>query len=148
MKRYSGFTLIEVLIVVAIIGILSAIAVPAYGDYVTRGKIQEATSFLADARVKMEQFFMDNRTYPTSCVVAPATASATQIQLPQSRYFDFSCGALSANTYTISAVGKASGNMTGFTYTINQDNVRASAITASGWTGSTTCWVIKKGGVC
>ncbi|MBL0122709.1 MAG: prepilin-type N-terminal cleavage/methylation domain-containing protein [Betaproteobacteria bacterium] len=76
MKRTSqanaGFTLIEVLIVVAIIGILSAIAMPMYGDYVTRSKIQQATAGLGDARVKMEQFFLDNRTYAGGAAPGPA----------------------------------------------------------------------------
>ena len=70
----KGFTLIELMIVVVVIGILSAIAMPAYTDYVKRGKAAEATATLADMRIKMEQFFQDNRTYiggacaPTSTV--------------------------------------------------------------------------------
>ena len=62
-KRFSGFTLIEVMTAVAIVAVLAAIAVPPYRDYVMRGQIQEGTTFLSDGRVKMEQFFQDNRTY-------------------------------------------------------------------------------------
>ncbi|HTS84956.1 MAG TPA: prepilin-type N-terminal cleavage/methylation domain-containing protein, partial [Usitatibacter sp.] len=60
-RQARGFTLIEVMIVVAIIAILAAIAVPSYQDYVTRGRIIEATGGLGDARNKMEQYFQDNR---------------------------------------------------------------------------------------
>jgi prepilin-type N-terminal cleavage/methylation domain-containing protein len=57
MKIPKGFTLIELMIVVAVVGILTAIAVPSYTNYVIRGKIPEATSQLASKRVQMEQFF-------------------------------------------------------------------------------------------
>ena len=56
----KGFTLIELMIVVAIIGILASIAIPQYSDYVKRGKAAEATSNLATLRIKMEQCFQDN----------------------------------------------------------------------------------------
>ena len=140
-RNNSGFTLIEVMIVVAIIGILSAIAIPMYGDYVTRSKVQEATSGLADLRVRMEQYFLDNRSYLNGAACG-ATMPVT------TKYFTFTCVA-TANTYTVSATGKATGGMTGFLYTVDQSNVQASTFTGlTGWNNSTTCWVSKKGETC
>jgi type IV pilus assembly protein PilE len=143
-----GFTLIELMIVVAIIGILAAIAFPMYTDYIIRSRINEAVAGLADLRVKMEQFFQDNRTYEGAC------ARGTVTQLPgnaadndNTKYFDFSCSGLSATAYTITATGKA--NMTGFVYTVNQANTRATTVTGvSGWSGNAACWVTGKGGAC
>ena len=154
MKRESGFTLIEIMIVVVIIGIIAAIAIPSYQDYVRRAQITEATNGLSDIRVRMEQFFQDNRTYPTGvprCVVAPAPVSAIQLQVPLGVNFGFTCSAAAplATTYAINAVG--TGRMTGFTYSINELNVRSTAVGSgapAGWTGSLTCWVTGKGGSC
>lgn len=131
MKAQNGFTLVELMIVVAIIGILSAVAVPAYNDYVTRGKLAEATSALSDGRVKMEQFFQDNRTYAGGTCPAATT------------YFNFACSNLTATTYTITATGI--GNLSTYSYTINQTNTKSSN---TPWGNSATCWVIKKGGAC
>ncbi len=142
----NGFTLIELLIVIAIIGILSAIAVPAYGDYVRRGKIQEATAGLGDQRVKLEQYFLDNRTYTggsgTWKCGTPAPNAANF------RYFTFSCES-TASTYTVTATGKSAEGMGGFSYAVNESNVRSSTFTGlSGWNNSATCWVGKKGETC
>ena len=135
----NGFTLVEVMVVVAIVGILAAVALPAYSDYVTRGKIPGATSILATKRVQLEQFFMDNRTY----VGAPSCADDST----SSQYFDFSCTAQTATEFTLQAAGK--GTMAGFSYTIDQAAAKTSAITASGWAAeSTSCWIIRKGGAC
>ncbi|HEY8070191.1 MAG TPA: type IV pilin protein [Burkholderiales bacterium] len=142
LKTSQGFSLIELMIVVVIVAILAAVAVPAYTDYVTRGKITDATSNLATSRTKLEQFFQDNRTYaggPNGAVACNASDTST------SKYFDFTCTA-TATTYTLNAVGKAS--MAGFTYAIDQSGAQSSTITAAGWTGNATCWVTKKGGVC
>ena len=149
MQRKTGFTLIELMIVVAIIGILSLIAMPMYSDYVTRAKIVEATSALSDQRVKMEQFFQDNRTYAGACVagtIAPPLASTNN--------FDFACTpAPAAATYTVVATGK--GSMLGFVYTIDQSNVRSTTgVTAkSSWSAAAgalpkTCWILKPDGSC
>ena len=63
LRRVRGFTLIELMVTVAIAAILASVAIPMYRDYVIRSRIIDATSKLSDFRVRMEQYFMDNRTY-------------------------------------------------------------------------------------
>lgn len=151
-SKQGGFTLVEVMVTVAIIAILAAIAIPNYRDYVTRGRIIEATAGLGDARNKMEQYFQDNRAYPNGCVVSPAAPSATQVQVQALQSFTLACSNLGANTYTVTATG--TGPMVGFTYTIDQQGTRTSAFSGSGasagYTAASpnTCWVLRKGGVC
>ena len=140
--RPNGFTLIEVMIVVAIIGILAAIAVPQYAEHVTRSKVTEATSTLGTLRFKMEQFFQDNRTYDS------VTAPCKVVPAPEAKYFTYTC-TLTATTYLIEANGVTSEKMGGFKYTIDQKNAKTSVMTApSTWTGSATCWVTNKSGSC
>ena len=62
-RSNKGFTLIELMIVVAISGILAAVGYPAYGQYVMRGKRSEARSGLLDAAAKMERYYSDNAQY-------------------------------------------------------------------------------------
>ena len=140
----GGFTLIEVMVVVAIIGILAAIALPNYSDYVTRSRIPGATSELAGRRVQMEQFFQHNRTYVNApaCPVAAVAINAN---------FNVSCvAAPTATAYTLQAVGV--GAMAGFTFTVNQDGTRTSTVTGApagrGWAGNAACWISNKGGAC
>lgn len=138
MLRSRGFSLVELLTVVAIVGILGAIALPAYQDYVKRGKITEATSALSDLRLRAEKWFADNRTY----VGFSQTVSGA-------RYFTYSCGTPTTTAFTCTATGVSNEGMNGFVYTINESNTRTSTFTGlSGWNNSTTCWVTKKGDSC
>ena len=137
-QRAKGFTLIELMIVVAIIGILSVIGVPAYNDYVTRGKLVDATSKLADMRIQLEQYFQDNRNYGS-------TSSSCGIAVPTSKYFTFSCNWGAGGTdqsYKITATGTI--NKTNFTFTLDDANNK----TSSGWGTGTTCWITRKGDSC
>lgn len=135
-----GFTLIEAMIVVAIIAVLSMIAMPSYRAYVIRGQIPEATSRLASKQVQMEQHFQDARTY--------AGGSACTADTAASKYFDFSCTTPDAAGYTMSAVGK--GSMAGFSYTINQTGTKTTGAVPGGWAlpSPNNCWITKKGGLC
>ena len=145
MKGTRGFTLIEIMIVVAIVAILAAVAVPQYNDYVTRSKIIEATSGLAGLRVKMEQCFQDNRSY-----IVASCPPATYCTVAGAKYFTFSCSNQAAAAYTINADGTAS--MAGFHYDINQSNARTTTIdgaaASGGWATNATCWVTKKPSTC
>ncbi len=158
MKTQRGFTLLELMITLVVIGILTAIALPNYAKYVIRGNIPDATGNLAAKRVQMEQWFQDNRTYaansagtnPPACVI-PGTNTVGP-DTTTSKNFDFSClTPLNPTTYTLQAVGK--GRMAGFTYTVDQNNARTSTFASpapSTWVPANpnNCWVTKEGGEC
>src|SRR5882757_8592570 len=113
MRSTRGFTLIELMVVVAIVAILSAIAVPAYTRYVQRGDLVEATQALSQYRVQMEQYYQDNANYGTS----PACGTTA----PGLVNFVLTCvSANTGQTYTATATGR--NQIAGFTYTITQGN--------------------------
>ena len=137
--RSAGFTLIELMITVAIIAILAAVAVPAYNNYITRGRIPDATSNLSTKAVRMEQAFQDNRTYqPTANVCAVGATDTTS-----SKYFKFDCATSSSTTFKITATGL--GPMASFEFTIDQDNVKTSK-GPTGWPTKDACWIVSKNG--
>jgi type IV pilus assembly protein PilE len=147
MHRARGFTLLEVMIVCVIVAILAAIALPNYSDYVKRGKIIDATSKLSDARVHLEQWFQDNRTYVGACT---AGTGVVRTAVGPDDYFALTCPTLSATAFTVQAAGIAGKGMGNFgPYTIDQSNAKTSAISEPGWaSGPFTCWATRRDGSC
>ena len=76
-KVQQGFTLIELMIVVAIIGILAAIAIPAYQDYTIRAQVSEGLNLSAAAKAAVTEFYQDRGTFPNNNVDAGLSAAAT-----------------------------------------------------------------------
>ena len=141
-EKTRGFTLLEVMITVAIVGILAAIALPSYGDYVTRSKIIDGTTKLGDFKSKMDKYFMDNRTYlnGAACGVTPPVASTSD-------YFQLRCAA-TPTTFTVTATGVAANGMSAsFIYQVTETNAKRSQGPA-GWTTNLTCWAVRKDGTC
>ena len=146
-----GFTLIEVMITVAIVAILAGIALPSYNDYLRRGQLPEAFNNLADFRVKMEQYYQDNRGYGASATVCanvnpPAWANFVATNR---KSFNITCvprGAADAagryQGYTMTATGVAGSRALGHVYTINDANERTTT-QFKGAASAATCWLTK-----
>ena len=140
MKRMQrGFTLIEVLITVVIVGILTAVAVPAYSDYVLRGRLTDAFTALGGVQPVAEQYWANGRTYDTQ--------AGSAFPLPRdTANFTYALSNAGVSSYTVTATGRA--KMSGFVFTIDQNGTRATTAAPDGWGTSTSCWVDHKGGAC
>ena len=139
----AGFTLIEVMTVVAVIGILVAIALPNYQEHLLRAKLVEAGSSLAQIRVKLEQYYQDNRSYP-------AVDECTKVvESGNSKYFGFSCTiADDAQGFTVTATGTDAGGTSAFAYTIDEKNNRKTTAMPDGWSSDDDCWITTRGQKC
>ncbi|WP_439101907.1 pilin [Congregibacter sp.] len=85
MARQQGFTLIELMIVIAIVGILAAIALPAYQDYTVRARMAEPLARLAEAKTTIAEFYATNGVMPT---VAQSGVQTVETQIIQSIIYE------------------------------------------------------------
>jgi type IV pilus assembly protein PilE len=134
MKYYhSGFTLIELMIVIVIVGILASIAYPSYTAYVERSRRSDGQSALLDLSNRMDRYFSENKSYK-GATLAQLGVKETSAE----GYYNLSISNLSGNTYTANAAptGAQSSDNCG-TLTINQLGQR-------GFTGASAtlaeCW--------
>jgi type IV pilus assembly protein PilE len=132
-----GFTLIEVMVTLAILAIVTAVALPSYTAYVQRSRVPAALDGLASYYTRMEQRFQDVGSYDNAgaCAVAVPTANA----------FTFTC-ATSNGGRNFVATATGSGQMAGYAYTIDHNGARVTTAHPKG-TPSGNCWSTK-GKVC
>lgn len=96
-KKQSGFTLLEAMIVVAIIGILAAIAYPNYAAYVQRAKRSDAKNALIDLAARQERFRFGNNTYTPSLTALNLTTTSLD------GYYNLAITSANANSFTATA---------------------------------------------
>jgi len=163
MQHIKGFTLLELMITIAVIAILAGIALPSYNDYVTRSKFVEATGNLADLRVKMEQYYSDNRRYSSTAAGGtcgiPGVPDGNTPTAADARYFTYRCASgnviapIGAQTFTLFADGVAAQGLGGLHFTVNQANAKTTVVDGGsdfanrGYAGG-ACWVRKKPAEC
>ena len=133
----------ELAIVLTVIAVLAAIAVPSYVQHLQRARLAEALTRLADHRVRMEQYFLDNRRYDDGTGGCGAPASTAT---PSDR-FALECTA-TATSFTLAAVGVAGRDMQEFAYTVDEANNRRTPSLPAGWRTSDVCWVVRHDGSC
>ena len=132
MKKQQGFTLIELMIVVAIIGILAAIAIPAYQDYTIRAQVSEGLSLAAGAKAAVAEYYQDQGDFPSDNDEAGLEDAANI----KGKYVDAvtvaSAGAINV-TYSNASGFSANKNINGATLTLQAaDNAGSIAWTCSG----------------
>ncbi len=136
----AGFSLVELMVVVAIAAIIAAFALPAYRDHMLRSYIPEASSGLQLTALRLEQYYQDHRSYRNGDVCG--------VTLPNSERFNFSCASPEdGQSFLLSATGMSA--MKGFTFTIDQQGQTRTTALPDGWgVAPLDCWVSKPGAAC
>ncbi len=138
----QGFSLIELMIALAIGAILASIVVPAYRDHILRAHIPQATSTLSSLAMRLEQTYQDNHAYgdEKKCSVA----------MPDDNFFTFQCAAENnGQSFLLTASGKRGGEMADFIFTLDQNGNTKTTKLPEAW-GKTpaNCWIAKRGSTC
>jgi type IV pilus assembly protein PilE len=144
----NGFTLIELMIVIAIVAILASVALPSYRDYIRRGQVQEAFGYLADYRVKLEQYYQDFRGYgnagAATCANGTNAPAWNDFTPSGAKYFSFACalgGTADNQSYTLTATGTNAA--TGNVYTLTSGNVKGTTQFKGAAVSGKNCWLAR-----
>lgn len=132
MFKQRGFTLIELMVAVAVIGILTAIALPSYQRYVFRSKIPAGLEALAAYQARMEQGYQDTGNYGlnTCSTTIPTVANFTLVCTTSN----------SGQAFTVTLSG--AGSMAGLSYSVDQDGTRKTLAHPFG-VPPQSCWSLR-----
>lgn len=138
----SGFTLVELMIVLAIASVLATLIYPSYRDHLIRGAIPEAISGLSLYAARLEEYYLDHRTYES-------TAGRCAPIGPDAGRFSFNCEPRSnGQAYLLTATG-VSGDLAEFTFTLDQNgNERTIALPTTWGSVPANCWIQKRQASC
>lgn len=130
--RPRGFTLVELMVTVAVVAILAGVALPSYNAYITRSRIPAGLEALSSYAMRMEQSYQDTGSYGTS---------GCRLAVPAAANFTLSCALSDAGQgYTATATG--SGGLSGYTYSIDHNATRRTVAHPRG-VPTTACWSMK-----
>lgn len=143
MDKSKGLTLIELMITLAVIAILSVVALPSYSQYIIRSKVVEGLQTLATTGVTMNQYMQDNGSYSTtsgsgSSISYTGLCGRSMPTKPES--FTYTCvsDTTNGNTFLIKMTGKES--LLGYEFTLDHLDNRKTTANPNGT--SDTCWNI------
>jgi len=135
--KYStlGFTLVEILVAIAIVGILTAIAYPSYLSYVLQSRRSDALATLSQDQMSLERCYAQNFSYSAACSAMPSFPQTS----PQG-FYTINLTNLSATTYTLTAtpLGTQTKDTTCASMSVNQANVKTASDSSSA--ASSKCW--------
>lgn len=137
MRRWRGFTLIELMIVVLVVAVLMAIAYPSYTKYVVRGHVAAGQAYLMDAAQREQQYLLDNRNYADTATILGLDAPQGTVVSDYTITADITC--TPAPCFILKATPRASGLVAQHGGTYNQ-NLTITSTGQKSSSGSTKLW--------
>lgn len=135
----NGFTLIELMIAVAIVGILAAIAYPTFSEHLYKSRRSDGQAALLNLATYMEHYYTENNSYTGATLTVGGTAGTLGVSNTSvDGYYTLTISSLTATSYTLTATptGTQAGDTTCTTLTLTNTNVKAATPAAN----SLTCW--------
>ncbi len=139
-----AFSLIELMVALAIVAIIAMVTVPSYRDHMLRARIPEATSGLLLTGMRLEQYYQDHRSYATD------VAQGCGVAMPPAAHFAFNCAVpADGQSFTLTASGRGDAAMSGFAYTLDHlGNQRTTALPDTWGSAPANCWIEKRQAAC